>query len=100
MLRVLWGLELGRWEHVHVAFSAVRPHSRCRCSRIPDETRGLLEREKRERTGCCRIHDLVVLERVEVVLDVDRWTLLEWAGAEERIGGRWRLSRDRENERI
>jgi hypothetical protein len=50
--------------------------------------RGPIEREKRERTGCCRIHDFVVLERVEVVLDVDRWTLLEWAGAEEKIGGR------------
>jgi len=52
-------------EHTHVALAAVRPHG----------------------NNLARLHDFVVLEWVEVVLDMDR-SLLDDLGAKEWIGRR------------
>lgn len=55
---------LGRRVHHHVSLAAIRPH--CRYLRS--------------------ISDFVVLERIEVILDVDRGTLLDGTRAKEGIG--------------
>lgn len=65
MDRLLWRLVLQGREHIHVALATVRPHG----------------------NDLACLHDFVVLEWVEVVLDVNR-SFLDDLGTKKWIGRR------------
>ena len=99
--RVLLGRHLHGHEHLRVALALVRPYGVCaahagECGRAGRELaseRGGARARAREgdaRTDSRRVRDLIILERVKIVLDV-HGLLLERARAEERVRRRRRV---------